>query len=85
VFALAAGRGGGAAGAAALGGAQRAAWGVLGKEGQRFDEFLRERWGEDGLVKVAEGYAEGVWERYGIAVDGLDMLEREVLRITGEE
>ena len=90
VFALAPGRGGGAAGAAALGGAHKAAWGVMRKPGERFDEFLRERWGragedEEGFVKVAEGYCEGVWERYGLAVEGLEMLEKGVLRVAGME
>jgi xylulokinase len=90
VFALAPGRGGGAAGAAALGGAHKAAWGAMRAPGQAFDEFLRERWGREAeggdegyLTKVAEGYCEGVWERYGLAVDGLDMLEKEVLRVAG--
>jgi xylulokinase len=90
VFALAPGRGGGAAGAAALGGAHKAAWGVMRKPGERFDEFLRERWGrggedEEGFVKVDEGYCEGVWEQYGLAVEGLEMLEKEVLRVAGME
>lgn len=71
--------------ACALGAAYKAAWGVQRQQGEKFEDFLEERWEEEGFVeKICEGYREGVWERYGDAVRGLEEVERVVVREEGE-
>ncbi|KAF2751784.1 D-xylulose kinase-like protein [Sporormia fimetaria CBS 119925] len=70
--------------ACALGAAYKAAWGVerRGKEG--FERFLEERWDESAFVKrVGDGYRRGVFERYGVAVEGLRKVEERVVREFG--
>ncbi|KAF1815534.1 D-xylulose kinase [Eremomyces bilateralis CBS 781.70] len=70
--------------ACALGAAYKATWGVEGGK-ETFEEYVEKRWHEDGFVKrVADGYKEGVWERYGEALEGFDMMEKEVLKIAAE-
>ncbi|KAF1995835.1 D-xylulose kinase-like protein [Amniculicola lignicola CBS 123094] len=66
--------------ACALGGAYKAAWGVLRKEKESFEDFLGERWNEEQFVKkIDRGYREGVWERYGEALKGFEGLEGVIL------
>ncbi|KAF2666035.1 D-xylulose kinase [Microthyrium microscopicum] len=70
--------------ACALGAAYKAVWGAGRRDGETFEAFVGARWREDGFVqRVADGYEEGVWERYGQAVGGLEMLEQEVVRLAG--
>ncbi|KAL8694994.1 MAG: hypothetical protein Q9218_000466 [Villophora microphyllina] len=67
--------------ACALGAAYKAAWSVERKPGQSFEELIGARWEEDRFVeKIAEGYQEGIFEKYGRAVEGLDLVEKEVLK-----
>ncbi|KAL8947985.1 MAG: hypothetical protein Q9183_007734 [Haloplaca sp. 2 TL-2023] len=66
--------------ACALGGAYKALWAVERKPMQSFEELISGRWKEHEFVqKIAEGYQQGIFERYGQAVAGLDMIEKEVL------
>jgi xylulokinase len=72
--------------ACALGGAYKACWGVERSKGETFEDFLDKRWNEEEFVKkVAEGYREGVWERYGKALEGFDRMEKLVLKEAGAE
>jgi len=67
--------------ACALGAAYKAAWGVLRtRDNEPFEDFLEQRWNEEGFVKrICEGYREGVWERYGEALEGFEEAERFVV------
>lgn len=67
--------------ACALGSAYKAVWAVERKPNQSFEELIGGRWKEEEFVKkIAEGYQEGIFERYGPAIEGLDMVEKEVLK-----
>ncbi|EKG18275.1 Carbohydrate kinase FGGY [Macrophomina phaseolina MS6] len=47
---------------------------------ETFEGFIGARWDEEGFVKrIADGYREGVFERYGEAVKGFDGVEKWVL------
>ncbi|KAL8721084.1 MAG: hypothetical protein Q9225_002156 [Loekoesia sp. 1 TL-2023] len=66
--------------ACALGAAYKAVWSVEREAGQSFEELIGARWKEaDFVEKIAEGYQEGIFERYGPAAEGLDLVEKEVL------
>jgi len=72
--------------ACALGAAYKAVWACERSEGETFEELIKGRWDEKQFVRrVADGYTEGVFERYGEAVRGFDLMEKEVLRRQGEE
>ena len=67
--------------ACALGAAYKAVWAVERTEGETFEELVGGRWREEEFVqKIADGYQEGIFERYSPAVDGLDLVEKEVLK-----
>ncbi|CBX94953.1 similar to D-xylulose kinase [Plenodomus lingam JN3] len=71
--------------ACALGAAYKAAWGVQRNAGEKFEDFLEQRWNEEGFVKkICEGYRRGVWEGYGEAVRGLEEVERWVVGGAGK-
>lgn len=71
--------------ACALGSAYKAAWGVQRGQGEKFEDFLEQRWNEAGFVKkVAEGYRKGVFEKYGEALKGFDELEKRAIEEKGE-
>lgn len=56
----------GSSNACALGGANKAAWAILRKQGQTFEQFFTERWDESQWVeKIRDGYEAGTWEEYG--------------------
>lgn len=66
--------------ACALGGAYKAVWGCERQPGQTFESLIQSRWDEDAFVKkIADGYAEGVFEKYGEAVKGFDKMEKLAL------
>ncbi|EME50171.1 hypothetical protein DOTSEDRAFT_144829 [Dothistroma septosporum NZE10] len=66
--------------ACALGAAYKAVWGCERSDGETFEELIGGRWDEEAFVKkVAEGYKEGTFERYGVAVEGFDRMEGRVL------
>lgn len=72
--------------ACALGAAYKAVWGCERKSGQSFEDLIGQRWDEEKFVKkVAEGYTEGVFEKYGEAVTGFGQMESEILKRVGEE
>ncbi|RPA94958.1 actin-like ATPase domain-containing protein [Choiromyces venosus 120613-1] len=68
--------------ACALGAAYYAAWAVEGRKGkdeEGFEDFVAERWEEGGrIVKVGEGYEEGVWEGYGDVLGAFEEVERRI-------
>ena len=72
--------------ACALGAAYKAAWAAGRKEGEGFEEFIGQKWDERRFVrKVAEGYREGVWEKYGVALKGFEAMERRILERVNNE
>jgi len=71
--------------ACALGSAYKAVWACERKPGQTFEDLIGGRWDEAGFVKrVADGYKEGTFERYGKAVRGFEQMEKLVLEREGE-
>ncbi|KAM3415415.1 Xylulose kinase [Cercospora zeina] len=71
--------------ACALGAAYKAVWACEKGEGQTFEDLIGGRWDESSFVKrVADGYTEGLFERYGIAVQGFDQMEKSVLKQSGK-
>ena len=70
--------------ACALGGAYKAVWAMERKEGESFEELIGGRWQEsEAVVKVDEGFREGVWGRYGDVLGAFEEMEGRVLQ--GEE
>lgn len=66
----------GSSNACALGGANKAAWAVLRKEGQSFEDFFTERWDESKWVeKIGTGYQQGTWEDYGSMLEAVKTAE----------
>lgn len=66
--------------ACALGSAYKAVWGCERKPGQTFEELIGARWDESTFVeRIADGYTEGVFEKYGEAVKAFEMMEKKVL------
>ncbi|KAJ5557439.1 hypothetical protein N7494_001354 [Penicillium frequentans] len=67
--------------ACALGAAYKAVWGIEKEPGQTFEDLVGQRWNEDDFIeKIAEGYQPGVFEQYGMAVEGFAKMENEVLQ-----
>ena len=70
--------------ACALGAAYKAVWGCERKDGESFEDLIGSRWDEDKFVKkIADGYRKGVFEKYGDAVRGFDLMEKEALKREG--
>lgn len=70
--------------ACALGAAYKAVWGCERKQEQSFEELIGSRWDEAKFVeRIDEGYTEGVFEKYGEAVEGFGLMEKEFLRREG--
>lgn len=66
--------------ACALGAAYKAVWAIERNEGQTFENLIASRWQEDQFIeKIADGYQEGVFEKYGEALAGLERIEHELL------
>lgn len=63
--------------ACALGSAYKAVWGCERKDDKEtFEQLIGERWDEEAFVKkIADGYREGVFEKYGEALKGFDKME----------
>lgn len=71
--------------ACGLGAAYKAVWGCERVQGETFEELIGKRWDEESFVKkVADGYQEGIWERYGEATEGFAAMERLVLDREGK-
>lgn len=67
--------------ACALGAAYKAVWAAERAPGQSFEDLIESRWKEEEFVeKIAEGYQKGIFERYAAAVEGLSLVEKEVLK-----
>ena len=70
--------------ACALGAAYKAVWGCERKNGESFEDLIGSRWDEAKFVnKIADGYREGTFEKYGQAVRGFERMEKEALRREG--
>ncbi|KAK3719457.1 hypothetical protein LTR37_004315 [Vermiconidia calcicola] len=70
--------------ACALGAAYKAVWGCERKQGQTFEDLIGSRWDESKFVqKIADGYRKGTFEKYGEAVRGFDLMEKEALKREG--
>ncbi|KAL1992463.1 hypothetical protein VTN49DRAFT_4495 [Thermomyces lanuginosus] len=66
--------------ACALGAAYKAVWAVERKPGQTFEELIGQRWREEEFIeKIADGYQPEVFAKYGVAVEGFDKMEQQVL------
>ena len=67
--------------ACALGSAYKAAWVVERKPRETFEDFMSSRWREDEFVeKIADGYHEGIYRFYEKGVEGLEAVEKDVLK-----
>ena len=67
--------------ACALGSAYKAVWAVERKPRETFEDFIGTRWREHDFVKkIADGYQEEIYRSYEIGVDGLEAIERDVLK-----
>ncbi|KIX02712.1 uncharacterized protein Z518_08654 [Rhinocladiella mackenziei CBS 650.93] len=66
--------------ACALGAAYKAVWAIERGVNETFEELIGKRWREDEFVeKIADGYNPAVWERYGLALKGFEMMEESLL------
>lgn len=67
--------------ACALGSAYKAVWAVERKSGETFEDLIGSRWREDEFVqKIADGYQEEIYRFYEKGVDGLEAIEKDVLK-----
>ncbi|PIB01448.1 putative D-xylulose kinase A [Cercospora beticola] len=72
--------------ACALGAAYKAVWACEKAQGQTFEDLIGSRWDESSFVKkVADGYREGLFEQYGVAVKGFEQMEKAVLQANGRK
>lgn len=66
--------------ACALGAAYKAVWACERKEGESFEQLIGTRWDEKDFVeRVADGYNEKTYEKYGKALKGFEAMEKELL------
>ncbi|CAF9943341.1 MAG: hypothetical protein ALECFALPRED_011080 [Alectoria fallacina] len=67
--------------ACALGSAYKAVWAVERKPGEKFEDLIGSRWREEDFIeKIADGYQEEIYRYYEKGVDGLEAVERDVLK-----
>ncbi|KAJ5638797.1 Carbohydrate kinase FGGY N-terminal [Penicillium herquei] len=67
--------------ACALGAAYKAVWGLERKAGETFEDLVGKRWNEDEFIeRIADGYQPGLFEKYGMAVEGFQKMEDEIVR-----
>lgn len=67
--------------ACALGAAYKAVWALERAPQQTFEDLVGQRWREDEFVeRIADGYPPGVFEKYGHAVRGFEMMEKQILQ-----
>ncbi|KAE8152483.1 hypothetical protein BDV25DRAFT_150942 [Aspergillus avenaceus] len=72
--------------ACALGAAYKAVWARERMAGQTFEDLIGKRWREEDFIeKIADGYQKGLFERYGVAVEGFEKMELEVLKNEGRK
>lgn len=66
--------------ACALGAAYKAVWAIERAEGESFEDLISKRWREEEFVeKIADGYQPEVFERYGEALKGFEVMELRLL------
>lgn len=67
--------------ACALGSAYKAVWAAERKPGETFEELIENRWREDESVEwVAGGYQAKLYEKYGMGLEALEAVEKNVLK-----
>ena len=67
--------------ACALGSAYKAVWAVERKTSETFEDFISSRWREDEFVeKIGDGYEEEIYRFYEQGVEGLEAVEKNVLK-----
>lgn len=67
--------------ACALGAAYKAVWSLERSPGQTFEDLIGQRWREEEFIeKIADGYQEEVFAKYGKAVEGFEKMELQVLK-----
>ncbi|RDW61846.1 xylulokinase [Aspergillus mulundensis] len=72
--------------ACALGAAYKAVWALERKKDQTFEDLIGARWHEEEFIeKIADGYQEEPFERYGKAVEGFEKMELRVLEQQGKK
>ncbi|KAL5051164.1 putative D-xylulose kinase A [Aspergillus fruticulosus] len=72
--------------ACALGAAYKAVWALERKKDQTFEDLIGARWHEEEFIeKIADGYQEEAFERYGKAVEGFEKMELRVLEQEGKK
>ncbi|KAL4883022.1 hypothetical protein BJY04DRAFT_206640 [Aspergillus karnatakaensis] len=72
--------------ACALGAAYKAVWALERKQNETFEELIGKRWREEEFVeRIADGYQEEAFEKYGRAVEGFEKMELEVLKEVEEK
>ncbi|PGH09351.1 xylulokinase [Blastomyces parvus] len=71
--------------ACALGAAYKAVWALERAPNQTFEDLIGKRWKEEEFAeKIDEGYQPGLFERFGRAVEGFEMMEKQILRQEAE-
>ncbi|KAF8471799.1 hypothetical protein BDZ91DRAFT_716560 [Kalaharituber pfeilii] len=66
--------------ACAVGGAYKACWAVERKGGEKYEDFVSERWDEKKMVKrIGDAYKEGVWEAYGDILKAFSEVEKRIV------
>ena len=67
--------------ACALGSAYKAVWACERKDGETFEDLIGGRWDEERFVeKIADGYQDAKYKNYEKGVEGLEAVEKDVLR-----
>ncbi|KAL9127053.1 MAG: hypothetical protein Q9217_003997 [Psora testacea] len=67
--------------ACALGSAYKAVWACERSDGETFEKFIGDRWREEDFAeKVDVGYREDRYQRYGLGVEALEAIEKDVLQ-----
>nr|KMM70214.1 xylulose kinase [Coccidioides posadasii RMSCC 3488] len=67
--------------ACALGAAYKAVWAVERSPGQTFEDLIAQRWREEEFIeRIADGYHPTTFDKHGKAVEGFEMMEKQVLK-----
>ncbi|KMU73345.1 hypothetical protein CISG_10075 [Coccidioides immitis RMSCC 3703] len=67
--------------ACALGAAYKAVWAVERSPGQTFEDLIAQRWREEEFIeRIADGYQPTAFDKHGKAVEGFEMMEKQVLK-----
>lgn len=67
--------------ACALGAAYNAVWAIERAPAQTFEDLIGKRWHEEDFIeKIADGYQKNAFEKYGMALEGFEKMEAQVLK-----